>query len=343
MPLDADDPVVTHYNDGNRAFIQAFMARGTLTLKQAKPILAAIFTIQDGSLCIPMIRRFVSTNRFLGEKETLPEDVTEADFNSFVSAAMDALSPFDFEIRSTFHQVSKERIYAIINSTSDALTQIATTRSAEEIAFIKRILDAMFETYNTPRQEIMGVTSMQALKLAKANQRNRQSGNASQLGDGGSQSVDKGLSVAQAERLLKNMVEEGWLERSKDGWYTLSVRALLELKNWLVATYNDPDADGDGDAWQRIKFCQACKEIVTIGQRCKEPDCNVRLHDICHAAFWKTRREQKCPKCETEWDGRHWVGERAITTTESYSKGKRRSGGSKRSDAARNEAEEIEV
>lgn len=32
------------YNDSNRAFLQAFLARGTLTFKEARPILSAIFT-----------------------------------------------------------------------------------------------------------------------------------------------------------------------------------------------------------------------------------------------------------------------------------------------------------
>lgn len=32
------------YNDGNRAFLQAFMARSTLTFEEAKPVLAAIFS-----------------------------------------------------------------------------------------------------------------------------------------------------------------------------------------------------------------------------------------------------------------------------------------------------------
>jgi hypothetical protein len=33
------------YDDSNRAFLQAFLARGSLTLEQAKPILAGIFTV----------------------------------------------------------------------------------------------------------------------------------------------------------------------------------------------------------------------------------------------------------------------------------------------------------
>ena len=36
----ADD----EYNDSNRAFLQAFIARSTLTLDEAKPVLAAILT-----------------------------------------------------------------------------------------------------------------------------------------------------------------------------------------------------------------------------------------------------------------------------------------------------------
>jgi len=323
MDSDADDPAAGHYNDGNRAFLQALMARGTLTFKEAKHILAAIFTVQDKG------------------NVTAPEDVTEADFNSYISAATTALSPFDYEVRSTVHQVSKERIFAIVNSTSDPLTQLATTRTADEIAFIKRVLDAMFETYNTPRQEIMGLTSMQAMKVARADARNRQSINAQARDEDGTQVTDKGLTNSQAEKLMASLVAEGWFERSKEGWYTLSARALMELKSWLVATYNEPDAEED--EWQRIKNCEACKNIVTIGQRCTELDCNVRLHDVCQAAFWRTRREKKCPRCDTEWDGRHWVGERAITTGEAYLRGKRRSGGPRRNEVVEEpEAEETE-
>lgn len=32
------------YNDSNRAFLQAFMARSTMTFDEAKPVLAAIFS-----------------------------------------------------------------------------------------------------------------------------------------------------------------------------------------------------------------------------------------------------------------------------------------------------------
>jgi non-structural maintenance of chromosomes element 1 len=48
MESDTDDPAVLHYDDSNRAFLQAILARGTLNLKEGKRILAAIFTAKEG-------------------------------------------------------------------------------------------------------------------------------------------------------------------------------------------------------------------------------------------------------------------------------------------------------
>jgi hypothetical protein len=40
----ANDLDENGYNDSNRAFLQAFMARSTMTFEEAKPVLAAIFS-----------------------------------------------------------------------------------------------------------------------------------------------------------------------------------------------------------------------------------------------------------------------------------------------------------
>ncbi len=232
--------------------------------------------------------------------------------------------------------MTKERIYALVNSVSDPLTQIATTRTAEEVFYIKRFLDAMFKTHNTRRREVMALTSMQAIE-AKVRKAGRQS-----IGDEGSpaQALDKGITGEQAERLLRSLAEEDWIDQSREEFYTLTPRALMELRSWLVEMYNEPS--NDEDEWQRIKFCEACKEIVTIGQRCSELECNVRLHNICEAGYWATRRNHNCPRCDTIWDGKHYVGQKAITTTEEYLKGKRRSGVSKKRTVAVEEDEDEE-
>ncbi|KAI4132126.1 MAG: hypothetical protein LQ338_000880 [Usnochroma carphineum] len=234
------------WNDGHRAFLQAFMARSTLTLEQAKPLLAGIQTAYE-------------------RKETLPEDITEADFNAYISAANTRISPFDLEIRSTFHQTTRTRMYALVNSTSDPIIQLATVHTAEEISFLKRVLDAMFETYNTTRHEVMAITSMQAVRLHKppdSERRETQNGIETQGSPG------QGLKMAEAEKMLKTLVEEGWFEKSKKGYYSLSPRALMELRGWLIETYNDVDEEEEEEEEEeripRIKQCAACKEIVTM-------------------------------------------------------------------------------
>lgn len=194
-------------------------------------------------------------------KETLPEDITEADFNSYISAANTRISPFDLEIRSTFHQITRTRLYALVNSTSDPIIQLATVHTAEEISFLKRVLDAMFETFNTSRHEVMAITSMQALSLSKLRDTEAATANGAETQG----SAGQGLKMAEAEKMLKTLVEEGWFEKSRRGFYSLSPRALMELRGWLIETYNDVDEeDEEEDRAPRIKQCAACKEIVTM-------------------------------------------------------------------------------
>lgn len=206
----------------------------------------------------------------LEERRSRPEDIIEADFYSYVSAANDAISPFDLSIRSTLSQHDRSRVFALVNTTSDPITQLSTSHSADEISFLKRLLDAMFETYNTRRQEVMAITSMQAVRLHKrpVDRRNEtQNGSATQGSEG------QGLTMAGAERMLKELVQEGWFEKSRAGFYSLSPRALIELRHYLLTTYNGLDEDDEMDEaadrrQDKVKLCAACKDIVTV-VRCK--------------------------------------------------------------------------
>ena len=227
------------YNDSNRAFLQAFLARNVLTFESARPVLAAIWSVHEG-------------------KEVVPNDVSLDDLTSYISKANVALSPLDLEIRSSFHQVSRERFYALVNTTSDPLTQLATTYSADEIAFVKRLLDAMFDgPANRPRKEAMCLSSMDAIQLGRGGNR-RETQNGTSAGN-------STMKMDDAEKMLEKLNNEGWLEKSSAGFHTLSPRALMELKGWLVETYNEPAEDGEDDVRQdKIKFCYACKEIITM-------------------------------------------------------------------------------
>lgn len=223
---------MSEYEDLNRAFVQVFLARNVLTFDQAQPLLAAIFSIHE-------------------KKSVSAADVTQEDFSSMIAAANDALSPLDLEIRSAFHQETRERYYALVNTTSDALTQIATIHSTDEIAYVKRLLDYMFETNNIEKREAMCIAGKEALNLVRAGRRDT-------TGDESQTQAKLNLTSTEAESLLSQLVVEGWLDRSPKGFYSLSTRALMELGGWLLETYND-----DENRIQKIKSCQACKEIIT--------------------------------------------------------------------------------
>ena len=112
----------------------------------------------------------------------------------------------------------------------------------------------------------MVVTSMEALQLSKPT-RDRQS---TQPNNETQQTTaDKGITKVEAEKMLDALVAQGWFEKSRKGFYGLSPRALMELRSWLIDMYNDPPEEDDSDEEResrtpKIKFCFACKEIVTM-------------------------------------------------------------------------------
>jgi hypothetical protein len=200
-----------------------------------------------------------------------PDEVGEDQFSDFISAANTAVSPFDLEIRSSLPQVLEsaqqeapatppKRVYALVNTTSDPLTQLATTYSPDEIAFLKRLLDYMFIKNNTRLCEGMAVTQMQAVQLHKAPSSERQS--TSNEPTQTQTAAVQSLRMTQAETMIIHLIEEGWLQKSRKGFLSLTPRALMELRGWLVLTYNDEGFDGR--PVERIKFCAACKDIITI-------------------------------------------------------------------------------
>jgi len=342
-----DDLSTSTYKPVHRAFLQSFLARSTLTLTTARPILARILTAADSD-----------------ERPTLANDITQADFTEYINAINAAITSFDMEIRGGYPQGviagsnttngngnglhdrggqnvnQNEMMYALVNISSDIATQLATTHTPDSIAFVKRLLDAMFEGPGTAGgREIFAVTEMQALNLHRLSARDRASGATQRTTqaaadeeededeDGGGTQRSGGtqsITLAQATSVLSSLVSEGWLARASEpgarNYYVLSTRGLLELREWLRATYNEPDdgVNSDGEEEepvQRPKSCWGCTQIVISGQRCGQGSCGVRIHDRCVAAVMRAQRgggERKCPKCGREWTGREFVGVRAV-------------------------------
>lgn len=200
-----------------------------------------------------------------------------------MSSINSAVSSLDYEIRSTIPQscdnpAPPHRIYSLVNTTSDHATQLATTHTPDEINFVKRVLDAMFETYNTHREEVMAITSLQALRLNRPSRTELERLQATQPRDPDDHRTqlqqtqalqNQGLTKTDAQKVLDSMVAEEWFELSPKGYYSLSPRALMELRGWLMDTYNEDHGGEDDDDSEtgpvlRIRACHACREIVTV-------------------------------------------------------------------------------
>lgn len=242
-------------------------------------------------------------------------DITQPYITSNIQTINAKIEPYDFEIRSVKDQYTNTLTYAFVNKTSDSLTQLATKFTAGEIAYIRRLLDCMFETNNTHSHQVMALKHTEASQLARPSRRNRQSQiNSSAEEREASQAVDTGITIQEADDVLDALVNESFFQKSRSGYYSLAPRAIMELGTYLKETYNESadDAD-DGIETIRIHDCEGCRELVTHGIRCNNRDCGVRWHDNCANSFYRgrSRQQRKCPKCDTECSGDMFVGERA--------------------------------
>jgi hypothetical protein len=280
---------------------------------------------------------FTSTDK---NRPTLEGDITAPLITSTIQAINERLALVDYEIRSTKDQTNKNTVYALVNTTSDSLTQLATTFTPDAIAYIRRVLDCMFETNNTRNREIMAVSGIQASQLAKAPNRSRQS---QVHGDDESStqvdSATKGLTISESEKVLADLVDQDFFYKSRSGYFSLAPRALMELRTYLKETYNEPAGDEEDEPpIIRIRDCEICREIVTVGLRCNNRECNCRFHDSCAQQYFRSQRgnQRKCPKCKEEWLGDLFVGERAANT------GQRRTTGGRSSNVRPDDEEEEE-
>ena len=131
-----------------------------------------------------------------------------------------------------------------MNTTSDSFSQLATSHSPSEIAYLRVLLAAMFDSANSLHEEVFAIRSTEATNLTS------------------SQGV--GLTKTAGESVIDKLIREGWLEKSRAGFISLSERGLLELKGYLMETFNDIEGDGDsGLRVDRIRTCHACQEIIT--------------------------------------------------------------------------------
>ncbi|KAF1948015.1 hypothetical protein EJ02DRAFT_429756 [Clathrospora elynae] len=319
------------YNWMHRAFLQSFQTHSVLTTDEMKPILASIMSAHT-------------------DRAWSAADITQPHLSNTIQTINTKIESYDYEIRSTKDQHTKESVWALVNNASDALTQFATTFSAGELGFVRRVLDYMFDTNNTANRQVMAIKHTDASNLARGPRRGGRQSQINGTADEDSQAAavaDLGISISEADTVLDSLVSAAFFQKSKHGYFSLAPRALMELRSYLKETYNEPASAGDDGDEEiiRIRDCYGCQAIVTYGIRCNNRECGVRWHDHCATIFYKDRRrreDKKCPSCGTECEGNVYVGERVETRAGRGSTGSGGGGGGGRRRMGQEEVEEEE-
>src|SRR5262245_6966987 len=116
--------------------------------------------------------------------------------------------------------------------------------SPSEIAYMRTLLVAIFESANSLHEEVFAIRSSEAINLTST--------------------PGVGLTKTAGEATIDNFIYDGWLVKSRAGFITVSERALMELRGYLLETFNDTDGEDQQSRTAHIRTCRACQEIITM-------------------------------------------------------------------------------
>ncbi|KAI8061573.1 Nse1 non-SMC component of SMC5-6 complex-domain-containing protein [Gongronella butleri] len=228
------------WNDSHRLFIQSILSHKIMDEEQGRRIYEKICDMAS-----------VQPNE---------------DFNAFLGEISHKLNELDMAIKQSQHQTSGRTLLALVNTKSDEIAQLATTHTADEILFYRRLIELIM-TADDEKYSIGSTAAIQqGARVMKVSQK----------------AVQEALDV---------FVGEHWLA-DVNGCYTLSPRALMELSGYLHNEYPD-----------MVKECSVCSDLITVGEYCENAECGVRIHGHCAQQRFVTNRvARRCPSCNTDWD-----------------------------------------
>lgn len=222
------------------------------------------------------------------EDLALIDGLKERRLDETIEKINDKLHLLGYEIAKAKSQETQEINYVFINTIADAPAKISTTHSPKEIEVIKKIIEKIIVECE---DESFVITSSEALKICSRSAQ---------------------LSASEGEHLLRELVNEGWLNRSNKGRYSLSIRALTELKRTLIDKYGIRSRTSPEG---HVTLCTGCNEIVTSGVRCFSDSCFIKFHSECQGHYFRAKGT-KCPndECTVDWaeDGPRPVGEKRL-------------------------------
>lgn len=198
------------------------------------------------------------------------EPYDENDFLAFNGDVSRAITQVGLEIRRAKDEVTSVETFVVVNARGDSAAQLATAFSPQEVVFVKALIREIF--------------------TAPGNAYSLSTMNAAALG----QSMQPELPASRVQAICKALIRQDWLQEHR-GFYSLTLRALVELTNYLKSAFEE-----------YVHACTECKDIVTKGRSCATPTCSVWVHQGCLAAYENQirtvdRQQMICKGCKHDW------------------------------------------
>ncbi|XP_060642411.2 non-structural maintenance of chromosomes element 1 homolog [Anolis sagrei] len=188
--------------------------------------------------------------------------VPQEPLDTFIGTINTHLRPLSMEIRKGLAEEDGRPHYALVNLAANEITQLASDYAENELELFKKTMDLILSSEN-------GFASSTAiLNLAD-------------------QLKPRKMKKVEAEQLLQSLVQSKWLQE-KEGEYTLSVRSILELEQYIFCHYPD-----------LAHKCHFCHSLCIQSQVCE--DCGTAMHLHCLGRLFHAQAERRCPHCKQFW------------------------------------------
>ncbi|MBW0494208.1 hypothetical protein O181_033923 [Austropuccinia psidii MF-1] len=177
---------------------------------------------------------------------------------------------------SSNRRAQPSRWMALVNTRSDSSSKLGSEFTPIEISLYKKIIDKIV----LHSKNRFCVSYHDAIRLSSM--------------------LETPLKKSDAEKTLSAFVRKGWLSLSSNGFYTLSARARLELKAYLMENYGEDE---------QPPVCASCREVVMRGFKCPNGKCPKAMHEAC--LINNARQSNACPACKSKWSFERRIGESA--------------------------------
>lgn len=179
---------------------------------------------------------------------------------NFILPIQQVLRPYDLDLQRVFF--GDEFLWGVVNLNGDAIAQLATTYTAEEVAAYKRVMDCLS---SAPGHHITALEATMAIQRTDASIK---------------------CTASKAEAILAEFLDDKWLHQLNDrkGPVVLGPKAVLELRTYLVEE-------------RLFSECTFCAGLIVNGSQmgCSgftTGQCPVVLHEQCG------RTLGACPTCK---------------------------------------------